>query len=241
MREDGWEERLGAAIGRNMRPRRRRRNDDGSESSGSDMLHSSEDVTRYKGAKGAAAYEDERLRFTRHPLRRYLDFVRLLKIFLGVVDGQPWRAIDALAKLPCSTYATLKRQIFLDLLMLEFFEKESVDNAKGLLAQSLTWKILQLFVPTRPELCWRMTFQQDPQKIICVKSKESPDLIDSAMQDPRQITAVLGLVKDVRSVLEKARTAGRARWTRPPTDAPTHKGKKGKKGGAAADGAAEEV
>ena len=216
----GWEERLGTAIGKSMKKKKKKRRGggggNGGDSSGtgedSDLLNSSDDELRYKGAKGAAAYEDERLRATLHPMRRFNDLVRLIMIFLGVGLGQAWRASDALPKLPCGTFVTVKRCLLIFLELIDFCRKEEWEKVCGLVAQATRWLVLQLFVPSRPDLAWRMTFLTDPLPIQCVRANESPDLIDGALQDPRQITAVLGLHKDLASVLEKTKKVGNRFW-----------------------------
>jgi uncharacterized coiled-coil protein SlyX len=214
--QNGWEERLGAAIGKSMRKKKKGGGGgggDGSGSSDSDLLHSSDDESRYKGAKGAAAYEDEKLRAQRHPDRRYADLRRLLRIFLGVREGQAHRAVDAIPRLPCGTFVTLKRALYVFFELLDFMEAEDWAQVKGLTAQAIRWLILQLFVPGRPDLAWRMTFLPDPLMIQCIKTSDSPDLIDGALQDPRQITACLGLAKDLQTILEKTRGGGaNRRW-----------------------------
>jgi hypothetical protein len=215
---EGWEDRLGEAIGKSMQVKKKKKGrgggggGGGDSSSDSDLLHSSDDESRYKGAKGAAAYEDEKLRAERHGTRRYQDLRRLLRLFLGVREGQAHRAVDAIPRLPCGTFVTLKRALYVLFELLDYEEAEDWARVKGLTAQAIRWLILQLFVPQRPDLAWRMTFLPDPLMIQCVRASDSPDLIDGALQDPRQITACLGLAKDLQTILEKTRGGQRRQW-----------------------------
>ena len=55
---------------------------------------------------------------------------------------------------------------------------------------------MHLHCPTQPELAWGLTYLPDPKATICVGREVSSDMLNESLQDPRQLTALLGLKKD---------------------------------------------
>ena len=68
------------------------------------------------------------------------------------------RPIDALSRIPCGTFMTIKRCIGLLLHICEAHHNKNIALAQGLTAQGLRRLILQLYLPARPDLAWQATY-----------------------------------------------------------------------------------
>ncbi len=61
-------------------------------------------------------------------------------------------------------------------------------------------------------MAWKLTYLPDPQYLECVKVSQTGDLLEGALQDPRQLTALVGQAKDLKTLMEKVR--GKNWWDR---------------------------
>ena len=106
---------------------------------------------------------------------------------------------------------TVKRALALLLYMAEAARNNNMALVKGYIAQGLRWLSLFLHIPHRPDMAWKMTYLPDPANIQCVKLADCWDLMDGALLDPRQLTALLGQVKDLKTILERTKGKGKGK------------------------------
>ena len=207
---------MGRAIGKYVKK----------QSDGLDLLYDDDkEEDRFRGAKGAAAHEDERKLFYRFPEKRFTDLLLLIAILCGVSVGEEaggnnesggssakaHRPIDALARLPCGTFMTVKRCLALLLYMAEAAKNNNMALVKGYIAQGIQWPSLFLHIPHRPDMACKMTYLPDPANIQCARLADCWDLMDGALLDPRQLTALLGQVKDLKTILERTKGKGKGK------------------------------
>jgi len=96
--------------------------------------------------------------------------------------------------------------------------------------------VLQLYLPSRPELAYQLTYSPDPINIKTVTLGEAPDLLDAALQDSHQLTALLGKQKELRTILEAVRKSKPG----PGREDPKGKGKKKEENNGGAPGGADD-
>jgi len=204
----GWEERLGKAIGSAISRNRHREDDEGYSGS---LLQDDKDNDKYLGARGVASYETERRRCKRFPEARFQDVKELVEQLCGARPGSSHKPQDALVRLPCGTYNTVKRVLAVFLEVMDGFIRDDLPHVRGVLAQAIRWLVLFLYVPSKPDLCWKVTFLQDPLPLHTVRLDQAPDILDGALQDPRQLTSIVGLQKDLAAITANFSQAGGAR------------------------------
>ena len=85
--------------------------------------------------------------------------------------------------------------------MAEAARNNNMALVKGYIAQGIQWLSLFLHIPHRPDMAWKMTYLPDPANLQCVRIADCWDLMDGALLDPRQLTALLGQVRDLENDL----------------------------------------
>ena len=171
---------------------------------GSDLLSAANDSTgcellRFGGARGAEKFAGERARFEREPWEAPLSLDAAGREACGVRAGQPHRLEDAVMQLPFGTHLSKKRAGFLFGLIGEALLQGDSRLAGGICAQAIRWLSLSLTLG-QEEDAWRVTFVNDPSNIECPKAQNRPDLLSCNLQDIRQLTSLVGIIKDEESV-----------------------------------------
>ena len=99
--------------------------------------------------------------------------------------------------MPWSTFLTKKRAGALLLHIADCLENSDVDSAAGLVSQGLRWLLLEVEALADPDLAWRVTFLGDPATVVRPVCAAGGLDLGGGLQDPTQITAVVGLAKDM--------------------------------------------
>jgi len=173
---------------------------------GGDLLDDDDEEgvsTAFLGARGAAANEKEKHRFLKDPDAAFADtYARAREVCGAAGPNTQFRMPDLLPRLPCGTYNTTKRCLACLLEIMEYQATGQEELARGMTAQMLRWLSLSLFAPN-PELAWRVTFLADPMGIVCQDRSKSMSIMENGLSDPRQITAVMGMTRDLDTVNKK--------------------------------------
>ena len=135
---------------------------------------------------------------------------------LGVFNNEPWRLDHLVPRLPFGTFLTLKRCFVLLCSIGESLRAGQGELALGSVAQGLRWIAMHLHCPSQPELAWGLTYLPDPKSTICIGREVSSDMLNESLQDPRQLTALLGLKKDRDSIRKASKGGGQQPALRPP-------------------------
>ena len=154
---------------------------------------------RFGGARGAEKFAGERARFEREPWEALLSLDAAGREACGVRACQPHRLEDAVMQLPFGTHLSKKRAGFLFGLIGEALLQGDFRLAGGICAQAIRWLSLSLTLG-QEEDAWRVTFVNDASNIECPKAQNRPDLLSCNLQDIRQPTSLVGIIKDEESV-----------------------------------------
>ena len=176
-----------------------------------DLLRDKEAEGNFQGAKGAVAFARERNRFKNKPMGAWNDFESKAMEFIGILEGQPWRCKDLIPRLPFGSHVSLKRAFMVFCEVADALKSGKGELALGLLAQAMRWIAMALAMPQQPDLAWQLCFLPDPRGVACAENKDM-DWIQEGLQDPRQLTAVIGLRKDMQSINSFAGGKGDGRF-----------------------------
>jgi hypothetical protein len=194
---------MGSAIAQGIRDgmkKKKRGSGDPGDSSSDD-----DGDDRWRGAKGAGRHEHEKNRYQKDPDRAFVDaYLRARGLTVGDDENKPFVATDSLTRLPCGSFATVKRALFLLLSIMEHQRRGRDAAARGLTAQGIRWLTASLYTKSR-ELVWKFTYLSDPFALKCVEKGDVGvgGALENALLDPRQVTAVLGLFKDLDEITKK--------------------------------------
>jgi hypothetical protein len=149
------------------------------------------------GARGAAAYTQDKSMFDLNPDSMWLDVLTKTRLQLKRHPGQPTGFEDLITMMPFGIHITKKRafQVFAEIA--NAIDMNDAKRIRGLTAQALRWLTLDLDSPKDPEMAWRMMYMKDPMSRVC-PSREAVEIdFNSSILDPRQLTSVLGLSRDL--------------------------------------------
>ena len=127
----------------------------------------------------------------------------------GGASAKSCRLIDVLSRHPFGTFMTVKRCLTLLLYMAEAAQNNNISLVKGYIARGVRWLNLFLHIPQRLDVAWKMTYLPDPANVQCARITDWWDLMDGALLDPRQLTAPLGQVEDLKTILERTKREGK--------------------------------
>jgi hypothetical protein len=157
------------------------------------------------GARGAEAYAREKRKFDEDPDHSYLDAKSRVRNMLDRGDSNLTGWIGLLKELPFGTYNTKKKVTCGLLHVLDAFDKNNLPLARGLTTQLLRWMVLDLEAPKDPALSWRMTFLADPVPLVCPQKTSSLLDINSSILNPSQLTAAMGMSRDLELLNKRLR------------------------------------
>jgi hypothetical protein len=121
------------------------------------------------------------------------------------VPGAPTHFRNLLRELPWHTIS-FKRMCAV--MLAQSFETNDMALAKGLNAQCVKWLIMSTMRVKDPNLAWPSTFLSDPQNITHPVGHHDELDLNSTVQDPSQITALVGVSHDVDLLNKRCRGSG---------------------------------
>lgn len=161
------------------------------------LLGDADEGPSFSGARGAAAYAREKSRFQSNPDAAFRDLQRRVRAIRGVADNGPTGFPALLQELPFESYMTLKRTACLLLHLAQAGEQRDFELMRGLTAQGIRWIVTALECPHDPLMAWRMTFLMDPTPLTHPRRTSTNLDLNSSVLDPSQLTAVLGVARDL--------------------------------------------
>jgi hypothetical protein len=150
---------------------------------------------------------------------------------------------DLIPRLPFGTFLTFKRAFKLLCEIGDALQRGRSEYALGMCAQGMRWTVASIAPGVCPNLAWNLTMLPDPLGLPCTTqvAATAETLLSEELQDPRQISAVIGKRVSIEAVTKKVTEFGGGGnkkkdkwWEQPAKDGADKdakgKGKDGKKG-----------
>ena len=107
-----------------------------------------------------------------------------------------FRLPDVVRRMPFKSFATKKRAFRGLAEVGQLLLEDRIDEAKGLVAQLLRWIAFSLLI-RHEEAAWKLVIDvPDPVADTVESVPTGTGLLEQGLQDPRQLTALVGLLKD---------------------------------------------
>ena len=142
-------------------------------------------------------YQRERNKHLANPQGSLEDGVRRFRDLFGQGPHEPTRFNQLLGEVLWGMFNTAKRCYSVLAAVAAALESGNGGLARGTCMPGMRWLVLSVQAPKDPQLAWKLTFLQDPVPIVSPQKVGTGIDINNSVLDPSQLTAVIGLSKDL--------------------------------------------
>lgn len=139
--------------------------------------------------------------------RALTDLVAAGRVLRGAAPGQPHRFPDTIRRLAFGAYSTKKRCFKVLAEIVQLAAEERLGELKGTAVQGCRW-VSHALQAKNEEDAWRLNYLPDPVLDRAECAPIGSGLVDESIQDVRQLTALIAVLKDEGVLLPKLGVTG---------------------------------